>query len=194
MFISLHVSAKELNMSHVDLINPADATGAQKEILDQVSKAFGTVPNLFKAIANSPAALESMFGSFQALGKGKLGSKLGEQIAVAIANVNSCEYCLSAHTALGIAAGLSESAMAEAQAGRSEDPRTQAALDFALKLVKEHGQVNAEDVEALRNAGFSDEEIVEIVAHVALNIFTNYTNVALDVPLDFPKVELRRTS
>ena len=179
-------------MPHVDLVNPAEATDAQKETLDQVSKAFGTVPNMFKAIANSPSALESMFGSFQALAKGKLGAKIGEQIAVAIANANSCEYCLSAHTVLGQNAGLSESAMAEAQAGRSEDPKTQAALDFALKLVKQHAQISAADVEVVRDAGFSSEEIAEIVAHVALNIFTNYTNLALDVPLDFPKVELRR--
>jgi uncharacterized peroxidase-related enzyme len=181
-------------MPHVDLVNPADATEEQKELLDQVSRSFGTIPNVFRVVANAPAALESMFGSFQALGKGKLDPRLGEQIAVAIANANSCGYCLSAHTALGMAAGLSESAMAEAQAGRSEDSKAQAALDFALKLVKEHGQVNAEDVEALRGTGFSNEEIVEIVAHVALNIFTNYTNLALDVPLDFPKVELRRVS
>ena len=132
-----------------------------------------------------------MWGSFGALGGGRLSPLLGEQIAVAIANRNACEYCLAAHTALGRKAGASSEQMAAAQIGQSSDPATSAALDFALKVVEQRAQIADSDVQALRAAGFDDEQIVEILAHVALNLFTNYVNVAFDVPVDFPKVALR---
>lgn len=177
-------------MSRVQLINPAETTSDRQVVLEQVNKAFGATPNLFKAVANSPAALKSMWGSFVALGAGVLGAQLGEQIAVAVANRNGCEYCVAAHTVLGKGAGVSARDMSAAQAGQSTDPRTAAALTFALKLVTERGQVSADDVTELRGAGFDDEQIVEILAHVALNLFTNYVNVAFDVPVDFPKVAL----
>lgn len=181
-------------MSYIPQANPETATGQQKELFGQIQGAFGVVPNMFKTIGNSPAALQAMFGFFGALGKGKIGAKLGEQIAVLVADINRCEYCLAAHTALGQSAGLSAETMAQAQAGKSADAKTQAALDFAAKLVKRRAQVTQQDVQDVRAAGFSDEEIAEILAHVALNIFTNYTNVAFDVPVDFPKVALRATA
>ena len=134
--------------------------------------------------------LKMMWSAFGALGGGKLGAKLGEQIAVAVADINRCEYCLAAHTALGKGAGLSNEVMSQAQVGKSNDPKTQAALTFAVKLVKERANVAPDDIAALKKAGYSDEDIAEILAHVALNIFTNYTNVAFDVPVDFPKVAL----
>ncbi|WP_454761042.1 carboxymuconolactone decarboxylase family protein [Caulobacter segnis] len=178
-------------MTRVNLIDPAAANADVKPALDQIKGAFGVVPNMFKAVANSPAALTSMWSAFGALGGGKLGARLGEEIAVAIANANNCEYCLAAHTALGRRAGASAEEMAEAQQGRSTDPRTRVALTFALRLVRDRGAVTDTDVEALRAAGFDDEAIVEIIAHVALNLFTNYVNVALDVPVDFPGVRLK---
>lgn len=178
-------------MSRVNLVDPPLATGDAKVVLDGIRGAFGVTPNMFRAVANSPAALRSMWGSFGALGGGTLGAKLGEQIAVAVADRNACTYCLSAHTALGRKAGASAEEMAEAQAGRSADPRTAAALTFSLALVERRGGVDAADVRALRDAGFTDEGIVEVIAHVALNLFTNYVNVALDVPVDFPATRLR---
>ena len=177
-------------MSRVN-IDTVGAPAASQELLGQIHKAFGATPNMFKAVANSPAALQSMWGSFAALGRGTLGVKLGEQIAVAIANRNRCEYCLSAHTVLGKGAGATADEMAAAQLGHSADPKTTAALVFALKVVAERAQVSAQDVAALRAAGFTDGQVVEILAHVALNLFTNYVNVALDVPVDFPKVPLK---
>ncbi|MEZ5492079.1 MAG: carboxymuconolactone decarboxylase family protein [Gammaproteobacteria bacterium] len=178
-------------MSRLPLVAPTSASGNQKVLFDQINGAFGVVPNMFKAIGNSSAALESMWTSFAALGNGALGAKLGEQIAVLVADINRCEYCLAAHTLLGKNAGASEEEMAAAQAGKSSDPKVQAALDFAAKLVIKRASVSQSDIEEVREAGFSDEEIAEILAHVALNIFTNYTNVAFDVPVDFPKVNLR---
>lgn len=181
-------------MARVKLVEPGSASGDAAAALKEINGAFGATPNMFKAVANSPAALKSMWGAFGALGSGKIGAKLGEQIAVAVADRNDCQYCLSAHTALGRKAGATGDEMAEAQAGRSTDPKTAAALTFALKLVENRAKVSDADVQALRDAGFDDEAIVEIVAHVALNLFTNYVNVALDVPLDFPAVQLRRAA
>ena len=178
-------------MPRLDLVNPENATGEKKEILNQIHQTFGATPNMFKTIAQSTAALKMMWAGFGALGGGKLGAKLGEQIAVAVANANKCEYCLAAHTALGKGAGLTAETMSHAQVGKSSDPRTQAALDFALKLVKERANVSPDDIAMMKKAGFDQEEIAEILAHVALNIFTNYTNVAFDVAVDFPKVGLR---
>lgn len=180
-------------MTRVALVNPSAATGDSRALLDQIQSAFGATPNMFRAVANSPAALHSMWGSFGALGAGVLPAKLGEQIAVAVADRNACEYCLAAHTALGRKAGASAEDMAAAQSGESADPATAAALRFAIKLVNERGQVSDTDVQALRTAGFQDEQIVEILAHVALNLFTNYVNIAFAVPVDFPAVKLRRS-
>jgi len=189
-----HLSYGGSIMSRINLVNRASATGTARTLLDQIDGAFGVTPNMFRAVANSPAALHSMWGSFGALGQGVLGARLGEQIAVAVANRNACSYCLSAHTALGRKAGATAAEMAAAQLGQSGDPRTAAALAFALKLVDRRGAVEEADVRALRDAGFDDEHIVEIVAHVALNLFTNYVNVALAVPVDFPEVGLKKAA
>lgn len=177
-------------MTHLDTFNPENATGEHKELFDQINSAFGTVPNMFKTIGNSPAALKSMFGFFGALGSGVISAQLGEQLAVYIANLNRCTYCLSAHTLLGKNAGVSAEDMASAQQGKSNDHKTQAALVFAGKVVKQRAQITKNDVSDLRNAGFSSEEIAEILAHIALNIFTNYTNEAFKVENDFPPIHL----
>jgi AhpD family alkylhydroperoxidase len=158
--------------SRVPLVSANDTPAGSRALLDAVHGAFGATPNMFRAVANSPA-------------------KLGEQIAVAVADRNACEYCLAAHTALGRKAGASAAEMSAAQAGESTDPATAAALCFALKLVEQRGQVSEADVSGLRAAGFDDGQIVEVLAHVALNLFTNYVNVAFAVPVDFPGVKLR---
>ena len=178
-------------MNRIPLIDRAHTSPDRKALLDQIHGAFGATPNMFRAVANSPTALQSMWAAFGALGSGTLSAKLGEQIAVAVANRNACEYCLAAHTALGRKAGATADEMAAAQVGSASDAATQAALNFALKVVEQRAQITADDVQALRTAGFSDEAVMEILAHVALNLFTNYVNVAFDVPLDFPAVKLR---
>jgi uncharacterized peroxidase-related enzyme len=179
-------------MSRIPQVNPAATTPERQALLSAVHQAFGATPAMFKTVAQSPAALMMMWGAFGALCGGVIAPKLGEKIAVAVADRNACEYCLAAHTALGRKAGASAAEMAAAQAGESADPKTNAALRFALKLVDARGQVADADVQALRTAGFDDEHIVEILAHVALNLFTNYVNVAFAVPVDFPAVPLRR--
>jgi uncharacterized peroxidase-related enzyme len=178
-------------MSRIPAVDPSSLTGERQQILDQIQSAFGATPAMFRTVAQSGAALKSMWGSFGALGGGVIPARLGEQIAVAVADRNRCEYCLAAHTVLGRQAGATAEEMSAAQAGRSSDPKTAAALGFALKLVNDRGQVSDDDVQAVRAAGFDDGEIVEILAHVALNLFTNYVNVAFAVPVDFPAVKLR---
>ncbi len=177
-------------MPHVNL-DTTQAPAASQGLLQQIHQAFGATPNMFKAVSNSPAALQSMWAAFGALSSGTLGAKLGEQIAVAIANRNRCEYCLAAHTVLGKNAGATAEEITAAQIGQSADPRTAAVLKFALKVVSERAQISAGDVAELHEVGFKDEQVVEILAHVALNLFTNYINVALDIPVDFPKVALK---
>ncbi len=178
-------------MSRIPLVDPSSAPAASQDLLRQIHGAFGATPNMFRAVANSPAALRSMWSAFGALGGGTLPAQLGEKVAVAIADSNRCEYCLAAHTVLGRKAGATAEQMSAAQAGRADDPQTAAALDFALKVVRGRGQLRDADIAALRQAGFDDGQIVELLAHVALNLFTNYVNVAFDVPVDFPKVALR---
>ena len=179
-------------MSRIELLNPSQTKGKAQEQLAQIESAFGSIPNMFKAIANSPAALKSMWGSFGALGQGAIDARLGEQIAVVIANFNCCEYCLAAHTALGRKAGASAREMEAAQKGSSEDPKTAAILAFALNIVKNRGQDVEVDISSLRRLQVSDEIIAEVLAHVALNVFTNYVNLVFDVPLDFPRINLRK--
>ncbi|ANZ40263.1 carboxymuconolactone decarboxylase [Lentzea guizhouensis] len=179
-------------MSRIELTNPDQITDERAETLAQIKGAFGVVPNMFRAVANSPAALQSMWAQFGALGSGKLGAKLGEMVAVAVADRNRCDYCLSAHTMLGKKAGATSEEMSAAQSGVSDDPRAAAVLTLAVALVDKRGQIEDADVQAARDAGLSQEEIVETVAHVALNVFTNYINVALDVPVDFTRVKLTR--
>lgn len=181
-------------MNRIPLLQTEQAPVRSQALLQQVHQAFGATPNMFKAVANSPAALQAMWGFFGALGGGVIDAQLGEQIAVAVADRNACDYCLAAHTALGRKAGVSEHDMRAAQQGESDNPRTAAALRFAVKLVHERGQVTDQDVLALREAGFDDAHITEILAHVALNLFTNYVNVAFAVPVDFPAVPLSRKS
>ena len=137
-------------MSRVPLHTADTAPAASQPLLAEIQGAFGATPNMFRAVANSPAALKQMWAGFGALRGGSLPAKLGEQVAVAIANRNACEYCLAAHTALGRKAGASAEEMAEAQSGRSTDPQTAAALAFALKVVERRADVDATDVQALR--------------------------------------------
>ncbi len=179
-------------MARVAYIDANSTSADRQQLLQQIQGAFGAVPNMFKAVANSPAALTSMWAAFGALGQGVLPAKLAEQIAVAVAERNACEYCLAAHTALGRKAGASSEEMLAAQHGEAHDAKTSAALQFALKVVEQRAAISDADVSALRQHGFDDQHIVEILAHVALNLFTNYVNVAFAVDLDFPVVKLLR--
>ncbi|MBX3277899.1 MAG: carboxymuconolactone decarboxylase family protein [Acidobacteria bacterium] len=177
-------------MQRLKAIDPKEATGKAKELLDGVKAKIGMVPNLMRTFANSPAALEGYLNFSGALGGGLLSAKLREQIALTVADANSCEYCLSAHTAIGKMVGLDENELVASRRATASNARTDAALKFAHQIVVKRGEVLDSEVQAVREAGYSDGEITEIVAHVALNIFTNYFNHVAQTVVDFPKVTL----
>ena len=179
-------------MALVPILAATEAAPAAQANLAKIEKAFGTIPNMFAVVANSPAALQSMWGSFGAFSTGALGAALTEQIAVAVADTNDCRYCLAAHTALGSQAGLSAEELATAQRARAADPKTEALLQFAHSLVENRGKVDQREIMSLREHGWTDGQIVETIAQVGLNLFTNYINIALEVPVDFPEVPFQR--
>ncbi|MGD0464398.1 MAG: carboxymuconolactone decarboxylase family protein [Tepidisphaeraceae bacterium] len=144
--------------------------------------------NIFRTMANSPAVLDGFLKFSGALREGKLDQKTRESIALAVSQFNRCEYCLSAHTALGKGAGLDESAIHDARLGRSADRKTNAAVVLAEKVAASKGNVSDADISSARSAGLDDGDIAEVVANVALNVFTNYFNNLNQVEVDFPKV------
>lgn len=175
-------------MQRIKTLTIATAEGKGKDLLEGAKKAMGKELNIFGAFANAPAALESLLGFVGSLSKGKLAPALREQLALVTAGQNSCDYCASAHTYLATNAGVAKDECAINLQGKSSDKKTQAALTFAAQLVEKRGNVSEADLKAVRDAGFNDEEVVEILAHVALNTFTNYFNEAFKTEIDFPVV------
>jgi uncharacterized peroxidase-related enzyme len=165
-----------------------------KDLLDGVKKAMGSTPNIFTTFANSPAALEAYLNFNTALTGGVLDKKLREQLAVTVAGFNGCSYCASAHVFLGGKAGVDREELIANSKGQSAHSKTQAAIAFARALLEKRGKVSDTDVAAVRAAGFSDEETIEILAHVALNTFTNYFNETALTTIDFPVVDLKETT
>lgn len=150
---------------------------------------------MFRLIATSPQTLEAQLGIMAALGKGALPAATRERIALAVAEMNGCNYCLSAHTYLGkTLAKLDDAEITANRSGASNDPKADAALRFAAKLVRQRGQVGEVDLAAVGLAGYSEAQILEIIMHVALNTFTNYVNAALGTDIDFPVVEARNAA
>jgi uncharacterized peroxidase-related enzyme len=179
-------------MSRIPTPAVEQAPEKSRPLLAAVQKQLGTVPNLFRVVANSPAALEAYLGFSGALGKGVLAAPSRERIALAVAEANGCGYCLSAHTYLARnIARLDDTEITANRNGASNDIKADVAVRFAAKLARERGQASEADISALKHAGYSDAEIVEIIAHVALNIFTNYLNEALKTEIDFPAVPVR---
>ncbi len=175
-------------MSRIAIPVRAEAPDAAQPLLDAVEKQLGSVPNLFRLLARSPAALEGFLGLNGALGRA-LDGRTRERIALAVAQSNGCDYCLSAHSYLGAnLAKLDAAEIARNRAGASSDPRAEAALHFALRIVETRGRVSNDDLAAVRRAGFSEAQLVEIVGLVAVNVFTNYLNNVAETDIDFPVV------
>ena len=175
-------------MSRLAIPARDDVPQASKPILDAVQKQLGVVPNMHRLIASSPAALQGYAANNAALTK-TLDVKMRERIALAVAQVDGCDYCLSAHTYLGLnLAKISSAEVTLNRKGESGDHKADAAVRFATKVVRERGHINDADIKAVRDAGFSDAQIVEIICVVAENIFTNLLNVVADTDIDFPVV------
>src|SRR5229473_7801754 len=162
---------------------------AAQPLLQAVEKQLGVVPNLFRLVGNSPAALEGYLGLNGALAKGALEAPTRERIALAVAEINGCNYCLSAHTYLGKnLAKLSDIEISANRDGHSADAKADAAVGFAVKLVNARGHVSDADIRAVKDAGYNDAQVIEIVLHVALNTLTNYVNEVAKTEIDFPVV------
>jgi uncharacterized peroxidase-related enzyme len=176
-------------MSRLPQIDPATATGKAATQLEETKKALGSVPNLFKVLVNSPAAVKGYLALNSALAGGVLPFPVRERISILTAELNSCTYCLSAHTFTGGKfAKLSEAELAAAREGKSEDPHIQAILRLTHSIVEGRGQGGEQAIEAAHAAGVTDEEIAEVVANVSLNVMTNYFNELVDTDVDFPRV------
>lgn len=171
------------------------APAASRPLLEAVNQQLGVVPNLFRMVATSPAALEGYLGMFGALGKGQLPAPTRERIALAVAEINGCSYCLSAHTYLGKnLAKLDDAEMTANRSGGSNEPKADAAVRFAASVTKQRGHVSDDELRAVKAAGYNDAQVIEIVLHVALNTWTNYINSVADTDIDFPVVTARKAA
>lgn len=178
-------------MPNIAVPEKSAAPAKSQELLSAVERQMGTVPNIFLAMANSPATLEAYLQFSGSLSRGKLSPTLREQIALATAGKNGCDYCASAHTFLGRKAGLNEDQLALALKGESTDAKTTKVLGFVREILETSGNVRPESIAELSEAEFTDEEIVEIVGLVGMNIFTNYFNHVVRTTIDFPLVSAR---
>jgi uncharacterized peroxidase-related enzyme len=176
-------------MNRITQLDPASATGKTKQLFDGVQTKLGIVPNLFRVFGNSPAALEGYLNFSGALAGGVLSAKVREQIALAVAEINYCGYCLSAHTYIGGKVGLNEREIADARQVAAADEHTAAILNLARSIVVQRGELSEAEFKAARAAKLTDAEIVETTANVALNILTNYVNHIAQTVVDFPEVK-----
>jgi uncharacterized peroxidase-related enzyme len=181
-------------MSRLNIPSSIEAAPEKsKSFLEAVKKQLGSVPNLFRLVSTSPAALEGYLSLSGALGKGSLPAQTRERIALVVAELNGCDYCASAHTYLGKnLAKLDDAEMTANRNGASNDPKADAAVRFAAKVVRERGHVSDEDVNAVKRAGYDDAQIIEIVQHVALNTWTNYINEVAQTEIDFPVIQTKK--
>lgn len=174
-------------MPRLPAIDPSTATGKAKSLLEGVQKKLGVTPNMVRVMAGSPAVLQGYLDLNSALAAGSLGAQLREQIALTVAEANGCDYCLAAHAALGRRAGLDDAEIAAARRGSASDQKRAAALRLARALVENRGRVTDSDVARVRAAGYTDGEILEIIAEVNLNVLTNYVNLFAQTEVDFPR-------
>jgi uncharacterized peroxidase-related enzyme len=178
-------------MSRIATIETATANDEQKALLDAIQGQLGMVPNFLKIFANSPVALRAFLGLHGVAGAGSLDALTRERIALALAQQNGCEYCVSAHTAIGRKTGLTGDEILAARNGASEDAQAAVAVKFAQSLMEKKGEISTLELAEVRGAGYSESDIVEIITHVGMNFLTNILGKASRVEIDFPKVELK---
>ncbi|MDP3004659.1 carboxymuconolactone decarboxylase family protein [Methylotenera sp.] len=178
-------------MSRITTITNETANAEQKALLNAIQAQLGMVPNFLRIFANSPAALRAFLGLHGIANEGSLDPQTRERIALALAQQNSCEYCLSAHTAIGKKAGLTGDEIVANRAGSSQDAKAAIAVKLARSIAEHTGEVTTAELVEAREAGYTDADIVEIVTHVGMNILTNMIGKASRLDIDFPKVALK---
>ncbi len=177
-------------MSRINVVNHATANAEQKDLLDAIQTQLGMVPNFLKVFANSPVALRAFLGLHGVANDGSLDPQTRERIALALAQQNTCEYCLSAHTAIGAKAGLNRAEIQANREGSSQDAKAAVAVKLAKSLAEHKGEISTAEILEARNAGYSDADIVESITHFVMNSLTNILGKASRVEIDFPKVAL----
>jgi uncharacterized peroxidase-related enzyme len=192
--VSIDHKQEDIYMSRLIAVDPAQASGKAKDLLDGVQAKLGLTPNMMRTMANSPAVLEAYLNFNNSLAEGSLSSRLREQVALVVAEANGCEYCLSAHTAIGKMVGLGTDDILASRHSTSTNPKVEAALKFATRIIARRGDVSDNDLGEVRQAGYTEGEIAEIIANVALNVFTNYFNQVAQTEIDFPRVALSRAA
>lgn len=173
-----------MHMQRIPPVDPAQTTGKTKEHLEQVAKRLHRVPNMHATMANAPAVLDAYLALNAALGHSSLPADLRVRIALTVASANSAEYCLAAHTAAAKALKLDDAEIARAREADSTNPHYKTALVFAKAVVEELGQVSDAEVAAAKKGGWTDAQVLELVAVVSANIFTNYFNHAVATQID----------
>ncbi|WP_339726854.1 carboxymuconolactone decarboxylase family protein [uncultured Gimesia sp.] len=176
-------------MTRLTAINPEVAEGKSKALLEGVKAQLGMAPNLMRTMAHSPAVLDAYLKFSGTLAEGVLSKQHREQISLTVGEFNQCGYCLAAHATLGKMVGLEPEQIQQSRMGSDADPSTDALLKFSRKILEKRGFVSDQDLQDVRNAGHDAPEIAEVVANVALNIFTNYFNHMAQTEIDFPEVE-----
>ena len=173
-------------MQRIPAVDLDAAPAESKPVLEQVKANFGVVPNIFASVANSPAALKALVGMFGALEEGALAGKAQEAIALRVAEFHRCAYCTAAHTAKARMIGATDKETIAFRRGEVEDPRIQGLLNLATAMVEKRGHVSDGEVQAARDAGLSDGDMLEALATVMVNIYTNYVNALVQTAVDFP--------
>ncbi len=176
-------------MNRITQLDPAQSAGKTKQLFDAVQSKLGLVPNLVRVLAAAPAALEGYLGLSGALAGGTFNAKVREQIALTVAETNLCGYCLSAHTFIGGKVGLTGEEIAGARRSNATTGKSDAILKLARSIVVQRGELSDADFAQARAAGLTDGDIIETVANVAVNIFTNYVNHVARTVVDFPEVK-----
>ena len=174
-------------------IAPVISANAEAKVaatLSQVKVSLGKVPNFFATLANAPVALDGFLSLSKTLSRGRLSARQREILALAIAQENECQYCLSAHTASAKAVGISSEEILKARTGNSDDLFERALTHFAKSVIRERGSVSDQELEIARRAGIDDSLIIEVIAHVAMNTLSNYVNRLADPQIDFPVVDV----
>jgi len=181
-------------MSRITTVSNETATTEQLNLLKAIQNQLGMVPNFLRVFAHSPDALKAFLGLHHIANHGSLDAVTRERIALALAQQNECEYCLSAHTAIGRKAGLNGAEIEANRAGTSQDAKAAVAVKFARALVEHKGEITAAELQAMRDVGFSEADIVEVITHVGMNVLTNILGKASRVSIDFPKVALKQAA
>jgi len=175
-------------MQGIKCIEQSRAVGKTAKLFETIQSQMGTVPNILGTLAHSPATLEGYLSFLNALNNGELTPQLRAKIALGTAGVHQCDYCASAHSSMARHSGLTEQEITRNLTGKSADIQSQSTLTFVARILTERGNIKDEDLIDIRNAGFSEAEIVEIIANTVMSIFTNYFNHIAKTKIDFPEV------